>query len=62
MIVRLTYVSYFPSTLTVSAIPLALRFYPEPSSPPLKVLSSSCLKCPTGHRLDRPYRILAVIA
>jgi hypothetical protein len=59
---RLTYISRFPSTLAISAINLALRFYSKPSSPPLKVLSLSRLKYTTGYRLDRPYRILAVIA
>jgi hypothetical protein len=62
MIMRSTYVFCFPSTLAISAIPLALRFYPKPSSPPLKVLSLSRLKYPTSYRLDRPYRISAVIA
>jgi len=59
---RSTYIPRFPFTLAMSAIPLALRFYPKPSLPPPKVLSLSRLKCPTSYRLDRPYRILAVIA
>jgi len=46
----------------MSAIPLALGFYPKPSLPPLKVLSLSRLKCPTSYWLDRPYRISAIIA
>ena len=62
MIVCSTYISRFPSTLAVSAISLALRFHFKPSLPPLKVLSLSHLKCPTSHQLDRPYRILAIIA
>jgi len=45
----------------MSAIPLALRFYPKLSLLPPKVLSLSRLKCPTGYRLDRPYRISAII-
>ena len=62
MIICLTYISHFPSTLTISAIPLVLGFYPKASLPPLKVLSLSRLKYPTGYRLDRPYRISAIIA
>jgi hypothetical protein len=61
MIIRSTYISRFPSTLAISAIPLALRFYPKLSLLPLKVLSLSRLKYPTSYRLDRPYRISAVI-
>ena len=59
---RSTYISHFPSTLAISAIPLALGFYSKPSSLPLKVLSLSRLKYPTSYQLDRPYIILAVIA
>ena len=62
MNIRLTYISYFPSTLTMSTIPLVLGFYSKPSLLPPKVLSLSYLKCPTGYWLDRPYRILAIIA
>jgi hypothetical protein len=49
MIIRLTYISRFPSTLTISTIPLALGFHPKPSLPPPKVLSLSRLKCPTSY-------------
>ena len=59
---RSTYTPHFPSTLAMSIIPLVPGFYPKPSLPSLKVLSLSHLKCPTGYRLDRPYRISAVIA
>ena len=61
MIIRLTYTPCFLSTLAVSTIPLALGFYPKPSLLSLKVSSLSHLKCSTGYRLDRPYRILAII-
>jgi len=62
MIMRSTYVSRFPSTLTMSTIPSALGFHFKPSLPPPKVSSLSHSKCPTSYWLDRPYRISAVIA
>jgi len=58
---RSTYIPYFPFRLAMSTTPLVLGFYPKPFSPPLKVLSSSRLKYPTGYWLDRPYRISVII-